>query len=144
VPTSAAWAPRRCVAAIDFGRSSITAALAAMELLEAPAEIVLAFVHESEDEPPDADVLPRHTRLLLESLPHTLTAPAGVTTTSVVLRGSVLPTLLEFTRRCAADLLSFGRHGRSSSPGVIAAPVGPTVRGLLEGAPCSALISSAP
>ncbi len=144
VPDAAVWPPRQCVAAVDFGRSSIAAAVAAMELLEAPAELALVFVHQGDEEAREADSVPRHVRLLCEALTHTFVGPTGVTVTSVVLKGAVLPVLFPFARRYGADLLSLGRHGRSSSAGVAATPVGPTVRGLLEGAPCSALISSAP
>ncbi len=144
VPDATGWPPRQCVAAMDFGRSSIAAALAALELLEAPAELALVFVHQGDEEARQADLVPRHVRLLCEALMRTLLAPTGITVTSVILKGAVLPVLLPFARRYGADLLSLGRHGRSSSAGIAATPVGPTVRGLLQGAPCTALISSAP
>ncbi len=140
VPEAAVWPPRRCVAAVDFGQSSIAAAMAAVELLEAPAELVLVFVHQGDDEAREADSVPRHVRLLLEALTHTFVAPAGVAATSIVLTGARIPALLQFTRRNGADLFSLGRQGRSSSVGIATTPVGPTVRGLLETATCSALI----
>lgn len=143
VPASAPWPVRRCLAATDFGRPSLAAARAALELLEAPADLVLAFVnardHGGEASP---DQAPRHVRLLLDALPHTLDAPAGVQVGAILLPGQVLPAILAFAGSWSADLLSIGRHGRSTSSGLLAAPVGPTVRGLLEGSPCSVLIAS--
>lgn len=144
VPASSAWPFRRCVAATDFGRPSLAAARLAMELLEAPAKLVLAFVNAPDDSVRSTpDGVPRHVRLLLDALSHTLGAPAGVEVTSVVLTGRVLPSLLIYACDYSADVLCFGRHGRSTSPGLLSAPLGPTVRGLLEGLGCPALIASA-
>ena len=66
IPESAVWPPRRCLAAVDFGRSSIAAAVAAMELLEAPAELALAFVHLGHEEDCEAHSVPQHVHLLVE------------------------------------------------------------------------------
>jgi hypothetical protein len=115
-----------------------------MEVVDAPAELVLAFVHAADDTARStADAVPRHVRLLLNALSHTLGAPAGVDVAPIILTGRVLPSLLAYARDYSADLLSFGRHGRSTSPGLLSAPIGPAVRGLLEGLGCSALIASA-
>jgi Universal stress protein family len=144
IPASSVWPFRRCVTATDFGRPSLAAARAVMDLVDAPAELVLAFVNASDDTVRSTpDGVPRHVRLLLDALSHTLGAPAGVEVASVVLTGRVLPSLLAYARDCSADLLSFGRHGRSTSAGLLGAPLGPTVRGLLEGLGCPALIASA-
>jgi hypothetical protein len=144
VPTSSPWPFRRSVAATDFGRPSLVAARAVIELVEPPAELVLAFVNASDvtvRNTPDA--VPRHVRLLLDALSHTLWTPAGADITSIVLRGRVLPSLLDYAGHYSADLVSFGRHGRSASPGLLSAPSGLTIRGLLAGLACPALIASA-
>ena len=71
IPESRSGPHAQCLAAVDFGRSSIAAAVAAMELLEAPAELALAFVHLGHEEDCEAHSVPQHVHLLVEALTRT-------------------------------------------------------------------------
>lgn len=144
VPASAPWAPKRCVLAMDFGRASISAALLALALLERPAFAAPAFVDTGGGvAPSDRDgVPPAHLRLLFDALPAALGSHAGVTMAPHFLKGARVSTLVAFALTYGAELMAVGRRGRPASAARQSAELGPTVRGLLEHAPCSVLVSS--
>jgi nucleotide-binding universal stress UspA family protein len=130
--------------AVDFGRASITAALVALALLERPAFAAPAFVDVGAGVvPSDHDgVPPPHLRLLFDALPAALGPHPGITMAPHFLRGQRVPTLVGFAKTYGADLMAIGRQGRMASAMSHTGQPGPTVRGVLEQAPCSVLVSS--
>ena len=88
-------------------------------------------------------VPPPHVRLLFDALPSTVGLRADVALAPHFLKGARVATLIDFTKAFGAELLAIGRQGRVwSSVGQQAARLGATVRGLVELAPCSLLVSS--
>lgn len=143
VSPSATWPPRRCVAAMDFSRGAISAAIFAVNLVSRPGQAAHVFVDEPIDRGADSDgeTIPRHIRLLFDTLPMALRQRTDILVTQHCLRGRRVPRLIDFTLDWGADLLSCGRQGHPSWAARPNEPIGPTVLGLLEAAPCSLVLS---
>jgi nucleotide-binding universal stress UspA family protein len=117
VVTSETSKPSVVVAAVDFGPASTRAAEIAVEMLGQTGTVYLVHVEHMIDVLPDGTVYPGAgnypgdlvTRF--RQLTSRLKAPHGVVVESVILNGSPVPTLLEFSERVGADLLVAGTHG---------------------------------
>jgi nucleotide-binding universal stress UspA family protein len=79
---------------------------------------------------------------LFDALPSVLAPHPGVTLAPHFLKGPRIPTLIAFAKAYGAELIAIGRQGRSISGRPQLSGLGPTVRGLLEQAPCSLLVSN--
>ena len=145
VPEAPSWPPRRCVAAMDFSRAAIGAAMIALDFLSNPGHAAYVFVNAlvAPESGPDEASTPRHIRLLFDALPTPARQRPAVTVTQHCLSGPRVPQLVDFAATWGAEILSLGRHGHPPSTRKTDAPMGPTVRGLLELAPCSLVLSGA-
>jgi nucleotide-binding universal stress UspA family protein len=110
--------PRRIVVGIDFSRASISAAHAAMGLLDDGGELLLAYVEPPADPHPEASKSYRvmYTEGLLAALARLrteLVSRTDVTIETVVLRGAPSATLLSLAARTDADVIAVGSQRHS-------------------------------
>jgi nucleotide-binding universal stress UspA family protein len=117
VVTSEISKPEVVVAAVDFGSASTRAAEIAVEMLGQTGTVYLVHVEHVIDVLPDGTVCPSSESYPCDlvarfrQLTNKLRAPHGVVVETVILNGSPVPTLLEFSERVGADLLVAGTHG---------------------------------
>ncbi len=111
--------PKRAVAGVDFGVSSLHAARAAMELLEDGGTLYLAHVEPDEH---DGDGRASGEALLASAHPSTferfrrlLEAPDSVRIEQVVLQGDRFEELDDFANRVGADLVALGSIDRDDT-----------------------------
>jgi nucleotide-binding universal stress UspA family protein len=143
VPETPSWPPRRCLAAMDFSQGAIDAAIIALDLLSCPGHAAHVFVNAivAPESRSDEGSIPRHIRLLFAALPTSARQRPSIAVTQHCLSGPRVPRLVDFAVSWGAELLSVGRQGHPRSTATTDGPIGPTVRGLLESAPCSLVLS---
>jgi len=133
--------PNSAMCAIDFGDSSVTAALAGLRLLVPGG--TLHLVHVAPRAAPTAREEGWHRvyeagveggfRRLRARLNR-----GNVTIIPHLLHGDITPELLRFAKRSNAELIALGRHNR---PGVALSIIGSTPSALLRAARCSVLVA---
>ena len=143
VPMYGWGVPHSAVAAIDFTRSSIDAARAALELLGGDGTLYLAHVTprvpipqgdpRSWDEVTSKGILPR-----LEAVAEQLDVPPGVKVDYVTLRGDPAHELMAFAAEFEVDLVAAGAHGRSALGRLV---LGSVSSKLVRTAQCSVLVA---
>jgi nucleotide-binding universal stress UspA family protein len=108
--------PATIVVAVDFGPASIRAAAAALEMLGESGTVYLVYVEQPFEVFPDGSVAPEAEHypgdlvMRFRQLMSELKAPSGVVVESVILNGSPVPALLEFSERVGADMVAAGTH----------------------------------
>ena len=135
--------PRRVVIAMDFSRSSIRAARAAITLAAPDASIYLVHVQPnaspiSDEQEGWAVIYAQGIAGAFGRLVRELQPAEGARLETVVLEGSPVPELLAFARKVRADLLVAGAHQSSLDRRLT---VGSAAAALLQDAPCSVLMT---
>ena len=110
--------PRRIAVAIDFSRASITAARAALRLLDDGGSLLLVYVEPPIE--PFAEMAEGYGVIYAQGvaaafarLRSELAANANVDIETVVLHGNVAPELLSFSARADVDVLAVGSQRHS-------------------------------
>lgn len=155
----AARLPQSAVVAVDFGASSVRAALAALDLLGGQGTLYLVHVRPPLDELPPArtasplsDGEPSALRAASAGYPESLDrwfdqlrdalgAGAQVLLRPVSLRGRPPEMLLDFAERVRADLVACGTQGPTAPEPCF---VGSVASALVRGARCSVLLAPPP
>ena len=135
--------PRRIVIAMDFSRSSIRAARAAITLAAPDASIYLVHVQPnaspvSDEQEGWAVIYAQGIAGAFGRLVRELQPAEGARLETVVLEGTPVPELLAFARKVRADLLVAGAHQSSLDRRLT---VGSAAAALLQDAPCSVLMT---
>jgi len=120
VPPHASALPRRAMLALDFSRSSIRAGRAALQMVNAPAQMHLVYVQASKEpfplEPVDPDsAYAAGFAPFFEAVERELCAPPGVTFERVVVpSGDPVVQLLAYAAANDVDLIAMGKHGKAA------------------------------
>lgn len=140
VPANAVAIPRHAVVAVDFSELALRAAQAAIEAVSDTGRVELVHVMPYVNEDPftveGKEPYQSWVEEQLAALTGKLVIPAGVTVTSVAIRGRPAPDLLAYAHKVDADLVVAGSHGRGF---VARAFLGSVTTKLMRAATCSVL-----
>jgi nucleotide-binding universal stress UspA family protein len=134
--------PRRIAVAIDFSRASMSAARAALQLLDGDGALYLVHVEAADDVgPPETEgfraIYAEGLAAAFQRLRSELGARTAARIETVVLHGNVVPALLSFARRAEIDVVAIGSQRHSVAH---CAFVGSTTTALVRAGQCSLLV----
>lgn len=142
VEASAQGALRTAVVAMDFGRSSVSAAREAIRLLERPARLHLLHVRWAFEGKTMRDEDWERTyadgvEVAFARVIHALGPQPGIRITSEYRLGSVIETVIETAKSLGADVIAAGSHNHTLADRLL---IGSTPAYLLRASPCAVLV----
>ena len=144
VPSHARHRPANVMVALDFSRSSLRAARAALAVMDSPGVMHLVYVHTTYEPFPAAPADPDLSyeagfTSFFESVERELDAPAGISFERVVIQlGDVVSELLAYAEVNDVDLIAVGNHGKTKRE---ERALGSVSAGILRSAQCSVVVS---
>lgn len=144
VPQNWIGIPRRLLIAVDFGPASLRAARTAMRIVASGGTVCFTHVAPELGMPGhNEQITTIYKENLNEELERFIAAvgvPADVTVIRAALYGGTAPTLLEYARANAIDMIVAGTHGMNAFARMLVGSVAAT---LVRGAQCAVLVASA-
>ena len=144
VPSHAHDRPANAMLALDFSRSSLRAARAALAVMDTPGVMHLVYVHTTYEPfpaaPPDPDLsYAAGFASFFEAVERELDAPAGISFERVVIQlGDIVSELLAYAEVNGVDLIAVGNHGKTRRE---ERALGSVSAGILRSAQCSVVVS---